>query len=192
MKDEELHPWLQKMIGGDRDAFHIVYEHTRDHVYRTVGFLANQKQDILDIASEVYIELFKSLPKYDFQQPFRSWFNGLIIRQVHNWNRKLWRKLKLFQRSKLLETGQVGANSEDLLLQDEHRQDLFTCVNKLPYKLRVVIVLRYYHEQTLEEIASLLTIPVGTVKSRHYHALQKLRKEKVQLIKNEEASLHVH
>lgn len=192
MQENELQLWIRKMIKGDQQAFQIIYEHTRDHVYRTVTFLVSNQQDVSDIVSEVYIELFKSLPNYDYNQSFRSWLNGLIIRQVSHWKRKEWRKLRLFERRKLLELEVPNQKYEDKLVRDENDQELTSCVKRLPYKLRVVIILRYYQDHSMEEIATLLNIPVGTVKSRHHNALKKLRKTAEHPFNSEEGSVNVH
>ncbi|MNI23282.1 ECF RNA polymerase sigma factor RpoE [compost metagenome] len=98
------------------------------------------------------------------------------MRQTHNWNRRLWRKWRLFERSKLLDMSDRAPDSEDLYLRTELYQDLLKQVHRLSYKFRSVIVLRYYQDCTFEEISKLLDIPEGTAKSRHRLALQKLRK----------------
>ena len=61
-------------------------------------------------------------------------------------------------------------------MQTDLQQELFNLVRQLSYKLRVVVILRYFHDYALEEIADMLQIPVGTVKSRHHLALKELRK----------------
>ncbi|MNH35028.1 ECF RNA polymerase sigma factor SigW [compost metagenome] len=64
---------------------------------------------------------------------------------------------------------------EEGLFREESQQEILAFVDRLSNKLREVIVLRYYHESSFEEIATLLRIPVGTVKSRHHAAIRKLR-----------------
>lgn len=173
---DKLQDDLRRLKEGDKDAFHTVYEQTKDHVYRTVAMLVNNKQDVHDVISEVYAELFQSVARYDAQKPFRAWLTGIVIRQAHNWNRKLWRKFRLFERSKHYAQEDRTPGSEELLLQQEEQGELIRLVQKLPYKQRIVVVLRYYQQCAFEEIAEHLGIPVGTVKSRHHHALDKLRK----------------
>ncbi|GIO28913.1 hypothetical protein J2TS6_00540 [Paenibacillus albilobatus] len=66
--------------------------------------------------------------------------------------------------------------TDEAVLQSEMQHELFSLVRQLSYKLRVVVILRYFHDYALEEIADILQIPVGTVKSRHHLALKELRK----------------
>jgi len=189
MTDATIHEWIRKTKDGSEEAFRVVYEQSKGHVYSTVSLLINNKEDVYDVVNEVYVELFKSLPNYDFQKPFRSWLTGITVRQVQNWNRKLWRKFRLYERSKSLTLPEQSPDSEDLVLHNEHRSELLQLVQQLPYKHKIVIVLRYYHDQTLEEIAELLGIPVGTVKSRHHTALAKLRKHATDPIADEKGGL---
>ncbi|TDG00394.1 sigma-70 family RNA polymerase sigma factor [Paenibacillus piri] len=176
MPDSSIQEWIQKMNNGNEEAFRVIYEQSKGHVYSTVSLLLSNKQDVYDVVNEVYAELLRSLPKYDFQKPFRPWLTGLTIRQVNNWNRKLWRRFRLYERSHNLATNDPIPDSADVVLLNEHRSELLQLVQMLPYKQKMVIVLRYYHDHTFEEISELLEIPVGTVKSRHHTALAKLRK----------------
>lgn len=175
MNENELHSWLKKLEEGDVEAFDIVYDQLNEQIYRTVYFLCTKKQDVDDIVSEVYMELFKSIGRYDYTSPFRSWLHGLIVRQVSNWNRKMWRSFRLSKRYKLLELEPPTIRVEDQLLKMESNEELISLVDRLSFKLKTVIVLRYYHEYTYEEIAGILHVPLGTVKSRHHQAIRKLR-----------------
>ena len=146
MSEEELHEWIQAMSKGNKAAFQVVYDQSRDHVFRTVSFLVNNKQDVNDVVSEVYMELFKSISRFNFQKPFRSWLNGLIIHQTQNWNRKLWRRFRLNDRNKLLHLDERDSDTEQIHLLNEQNVELISHVRKLSYKHSVVIVLRYFQD----------------------------------------------
>jgi RNA polymerase sigma-70 factor (ECF subfamily) len=64
---------------------------------------------------------------------------------------------------------------DELLIQSEGQQQLLDLIGKLPYKLRVVVLYKYYYDYSNDEIAELLRIPVGTVKSRNSLALKQIR-----------------
>ncbi|MBP1989880.1 sigma-70 family RNA polymerase sigma factor [Paenibacillus eucommiae] len=177
MTEEELKDWISKTNRGDKESFRVLYKQTICHVYKTISFLIHNKQDVYDVVSEVYTEVFKSLPKYNFDKPFRTWLNGLIVRQTSNWNRKIWSRSRLYDRSQLLELVEHAPDSEQIHLQKEHNNELVSRIHKLSYKHSVVIVLRYYQDCSFEEISKILKIPVGTVRSRHHIALEKLRSQ---------------
>lgn len=174
MNEMDVKPWLIRMSQGDEEAFQAVYDLTRDQAYGLIYYLAPNKHDVPDIMSEVYIELFKSLDNYQQEQKFSSWFNGLIIRQVRNWKRKSWRRVRIMERMKGM-SFQPHMMMEDRASHLIDRLELLPMLENLPLKLREVVVLRYYEDCSLEEIAQLLKIPLGTVKSRHHHALKRLR-----------------
>jgi RNA polymerase sigma-70 factor (ECF subfamily) len=190
MKDHEIHPWLTRMIQGDSQAFHQIYQLTHNHVYRLLCFLLRNQEDAGDVMSEVYLNLIKALPSYNFNQSFQSWLNGLIIRQANNWRRKIWRRMRLFERAKSFAMESQVDQSEAKYLAHEQRSEILDLVNKLPYKLREVIVLRHYQDCSLEEIATLLLVPLGTVKSRLHSANRKLRHLVEHHYVHKEASIH--
>jgi RNA polymerase sigma-70 factor, ECF subfamily len=176
MKEIDLDPWLIRMSHGDEEAFQVVYDSTRDHAYRLITYLASAKQDVGDIMSEVYLELLRSLNKYDPDRNFTSWFNGLIVRQVRNWKRKGWRLFRIKERVQSIASELVDRNAEAQLSTLNDRLELIPILQTLPYKFKEIVILRYYQDCSLEEIADLLRIPLGTVKSRHHHALKQLRR----------------
>lgn len=175
MNDKELLLWLDKARLGDESAFELVYQATHQDVYRTVAFLVYNKQDIEDIVNEIYMRMWRSFPKYDPNRPFRFWLHGITVRLVQDWRRKAWRRIRLFERNRQMTSEQFDWTDE-AVLQSEMQHELFSLVRQLSYKLRVVVILRYFHDYALEEIADILQIPVGTVKSRHHLALKELRK----------------
>ena len=192
MQGLDLMPWLQQLKEGDKEAFRYVYNLTVDNVYRTVALLVSNRQDIEDIMNEIYMKLWISIGNYDPNRPFRNWLHGITIRQVQDWKRKRWRKFRLFERQVILEIRPEAQRIEQPVLLDETSQELMAILNRLSYKLRTVIVLRYYHDYSLTEIAELLELPLGTVKSRHHLAIKELRKYCIFLDHREGGDCFVH
>ncbi|MWV46334.1 sigma-70 family RNA polymerase sigma factor [Paenibacillus sp. HJL G12] len=176
MNDQELEPWLDRLIAGDPEALEVVYGLTKKKVYGTVALLVRNQEDVNDIVSEIYVQLWRALPGYDRKRPFLFWLNGIVIRQVHNWRRQVWRRFRLHERNdRLGEFPQVEMPDEALERSESHRK-IREAINRLPYKLRTVVIYRYYYDYTYEQIAELLRIPPGTAKSRVHLAIRQLRK----------------
>jgi len=174
MKDIDLQTWLIRMSQG---AFQVVYESTKAHTYKLIYYLAPNKQEVGDIMSEVYMQLFKSLENYDYEKNFSSWFNGLIVYQVRNWKRRSWRRFRIFEKLVSVASDKHDYITEDRMKVINDRLDLMPILETLSQKLKEVIVLKYYQDYSYEDIAKLLIIPVGTVKSRHHLALKQLRSQ---------------
>lgn len=165
------------MESGDQEAFQVIYEYTCKDIYKTVVFLVgSQNEDVDDIVNEVYIQMWKSVTNYDMNRSFRFWLHGLVVKQVQEWRRKSWRRFRIFEKKKMYEQDRSYVMHEDIL-HKETRNELVEIVQKLSYKHREVIIMRYFHEYSMEEIAALLQIPIGTVKSRLHTALKRLRAE---------------
>ncbi|GKS11699.1 RNA polymerase sigma factor [Paenibacillus chitinolyticus] len=175
MNDEQLEHWLDRLAAGDQEAMEEIYRMTRRKVYGTVAVLVSNKEDVNDIVSEIYCQLWRALPGYDRSRPFHFWLNGIIIRQVSSWRRQLWRRFRLTDKTSRLSEEPHVETPDEALAGNELRQDMRDALNRLPYKLRVVVIYRYFYEYTYDEIAELLAIPPGTVKSRVHLALKRLR-----------------
>ncbi|WP_232697527.1 RNA polymerase sigma factor [Brevibacillus daliensis] len=140
-------------------------------VYRTAYFLTKSKSMADDITQETFIRMIKKFHLYDPTKPIEPWIYRITI----NITRNMIRKQKLLNL--------VGFTSnfseeevETKILKNERKDELWSVINLLPHKSKEVIILHFYSELTLEEVANSLEIPLGTCKSRLNYALTKLRK----------------
>ncbi|WP_057761814.1 sigma-70 family RNA polymerase sigma factor [Cytobacillus praedii] len=177
MQSEYMYQLLTKMKDGDQQAFHKIYDATYQDVYRTVCFMVDHQQDREDVMNEIYMQMWTSLATYDTNRPFHFWLHGLVIRQVQRFRVKSWRRFRIFERIRGF-SQEESHWDQPAVLTDGTNQLISQAIQKLTDKQRAVIILRFYHDYTLEEIATLLDIPLGTVKSRYHAALQSLRKNK--------------
>lgn len=183
MKDETVYTDLiQLTLSGNKEAYSELYDVTIHEVYKTAHFLIDDKADVDDVVQEIYIQLYESLRKYDSEKPFRPWLIGLVIKQIHSYRRKRWMRLRIIKKAEEQRTPVQSDFSNDVVSKISNRK-LIELIHKLPYKLKQVIILRYLHDYSQEEVAEILHIPIGTVKSRIHAALKKLRqKEQVEEI----------
>ncbi|KZE80089.1 RNA polymerase subunit sigma [Paenibacillus elgii] len=187
MDNEQLNVWLDRLIDGDPDAFEVIYGMTKNKVYATVAALVAHPADVNDIVSEIYYQLWRALPSYDRTRPFLFWLNGIVIRQIHSWRRQLWRRFRLLEKKNRLSVEPHVERPEEPVLENESQKEMQRLINQLPFKLRIVIIYRFYYDFSHEQVAELLQIPLGTVKSRNHLALKQLR-QWLDTQANEEAS----
>ncbi|PGK35250.1 sigma-70 family RNA polymerase sigma factor [Bacillus thuringiensis] len=183
MKDETVYTNLiQLTLSGNKEAYSELYDKTIQEVYKTAHFLIEDKTDVDDVVQEIYIQLYESLRKYDSEKPFRPWLIGLAIKQIHFYRRKRWMRLRIIKKAEEQRKPVQIDFSNDVVSKISNKK-LIELIHKLPYKLKQVIILRYLHDYSQEEVAQILHIPIGTVKSRIHSALKKLRqKEQVEEI----------
>jgi RNA polymerase sigma-70 factor (ECF subfamily) len=163
-------------LAGSHEAYGELYDTTIQDVHKAVHFLVGVPSDVDDVVQEIYIQVHKSLGQFDVSRPFRPWLMGLVMRQIHAYRRKRWSHLRIVKKAE---------NCQDTMAYDFSNEiadkisnfSLLASVDRLPFKLKQVVILHYLSEYTQEEVADILAIPLGTVKSRIHAALQKLRQK---------------
>jgi RNA polymerase sigma-70 factor (ECF subfamily) len=152
---------------GDQDAFAALFEQYKNLVYRTAYLMLNDGIEAEDALQDVFVQVYKGLPNYDPQKgAFTTWLYRITIRYCLNHRRK-----KRMDYQPLNETTVVAS----VWMEVEDNEMLQQAIDQLKPKLRAVIVLRYYWDLPYNEIAQVLEIPLGTVKSRLNQALKNLR-----------------
>ncbi|MEC0239997.1 sigma-70 family RNA polymerase sigma factor [Paenibacillus dokdonensis] len=164
-------------LDGSRDAFGELYEVTIKDVYKTVYFLIREPSDAEDVIQEIYIQVYRSLGKFDINRPFRPWLMGVVMRQIQSHRRKSWTNVRAIKKAEQIDQAAVVYDFSSEVINKVSNRSLLASVDRLPYKLKQVVILHYLNDYTQEEIAHTLEIPLGTVKSRIHAALQKMRKK---------------
>lgn len=167
---------IELILSGHKQACSELYEMTIQDVYKNVHFLIEDKADVDDIVQDIYIQLFNSLRKYDGTRPFKPWLMGIVIKQIQAYRRKRWMKFRISKKVEEFEQVIVLDFSNEIIDKISN-QLLVKLVEELPYKLKQVMILRYLNDYSQEEVARILEIPVGTVKSRINAGLNKLREK---------------
>jgi RNA polymerase sigma-70 factor (ECF subfamily) len=184
---------------GDPEAFGILCRELEPRLLRQAILLCGNVSLAENLAQETLVEAWKSLDRYRGGCQFFTWLCAIL----HNRYRNVLRGKRL-----LLLFGLRGAHrneNADLLEQqpeDHARPDeavqsreqaalVRTCVHALPAKQQQVIYLRFFVDDSLEGIAAALRCSVGTVKSRLFHALDKLRRMPALRRSNEQLSRKV-
>ncbi|MGO4533118.1 sigma-70 family RNA polymerase sigma factor [Paenibacillus sp. 2TAF8] len=179
MSEENEYITLVRLtLAGEHEAYGELYEKTVTDVYRTVRFLVHDAADAEDLVQEIYIQAYRSLERYDLERTFKPWLMGVSMRQIKSYRRRKMMQLQFSQRMEQMNT-QTGleADFSSHLIHRLANRHLLEQVHRLPYKLQQVVTLHYLNEYTQEEVADILDIPLGTVKSRIHAALTKLRQK---------------
>ena len=138
----------------------------QQHFYRFAYQYIQNEQAALDVVSNaVYRSLtkYKSLREIDY---LKTWFYRILINESKTYLRKNKRLINLEEISDI-------SHYRDHYHLDEW--NLYENINQLPDKLKTIIILRFYEEMTLEEIAMITKTNLNTVKSRLYKALKLLK-----------------
>lgn len=175
--EPELREAIEKLKAGNQEAFHIFYMYTYQFVYARAKFTVRDEHEAQDLMQEVYLAAYKNIGSLKNTDSVYSWLSGITLRQG----------MKLVNRKKrniLLSEDQEGMfeglpdesrGAEERIAREEEIQIMKDCIYELSEEQRAVILAYYYDEMKVEEIARLLEISEGTVKSRLYHARKRLK-----------------
>lgn len=131
--------------------------------------------DADDLYQETWLKVLRKIEQYDPSKPFEAWLTGICV----NTYRDLIRRKK---RNPMFD-GFSSTEEKDAAITNVSQQekedfsDLHDAINRLPEKMRVTVILHYFHDLDEKRTASALGIPNGTVKSRLNKAKKLLRKE---------------
>ena len=167
---------------GDRGAWeHLVRSHTR-LVYSACYRFTNHSEESRDLTQEIFLRVFRSLHTYDARAGgFRTW----LLRLTRNLLIDHYRRTKKHQALDPLEdqilvleaTPSSGGRADRVLLRREAGEALQAGLQRLSPELREAVILRDIEELQYKEIAEVLRIPEGTVKSRINRGRSELGKQ---------------
>jgi RNA polymerase sigma-70 factor, ECF subfamily len=182
--DEDL---LARFRKGESAAFGVLVRRYERELY---GYLRRYLGDgdlADDVFQNTFLQLYTKIGQYEAGRPVRPWLYTIATHQAIDALRRNGRHqaLSLDQNRKELPNGEVrslvellearGPGTLDVLHGEERRQKVRAAVEALPEFLKQVVLLAYYQGLKYREIAEVLEIPVGTVKSRLHAALVKLQ-----------------
>ena len=176
----------QELIGlcqrGDRESFRLLYQRYQQRVRSTLYQLCG-KTSLDDLVQEVFLKAWKGLPKLRKTQYFSTWLYRI------SWNVATDRRRRLAKDKEKVATGKSGEKNlldyeKDLSnvrdtpdLMRLHYQDLVQRgLDSLSFEHRTVLVLHDLEDLPQKQVAEILDVPVGTVKSRLFHARNSLKK----------------
>ncbi len=171
--DQELVVQLQQ---GSLEALGDLYDRYRQMVYRTALAISGDTDAANDLLQDVFLRLYRFASRIDEERPLEPWLYRMTANLAYTWvkrNRRWYRPLEDLA-DWLVGSGK-NSPSEVIEMQDEW-QRVQRAVSSLPLPQRVVVVLYYLNDLSLQEIADILEVPVGTVKSRLHYGRQALRK----------------
>ncbi len=171
MCEEEL---IRRSQTGDWSAFELLVERYRTVLTRTAYLMTRDRESVEDVMQEALVQEWRDLPSFRPIGSFKSWMMKILVNKI----RKHYRR-KRVSTVALESATEVPENSEGLDETIERREEarlLRQALELLSRDHREALVLRYFNELTVPEIAQTLGCREGTVKSRLSRALSRLQR----------------
>jgi len=137
--------------------------------YRLSGYILADSAEAQDAVQEASVRAWRGWPRLREPERFHAWFSQILVNVCRT-------KLRQRSRRRTVNVDDVDLETGDPFKAALARDAIGRALSSLSQELRMVVVLRYWGELSLAEIADRLGIPIGTVKSRHHAALKVLRR----------------
>ncbi|MXY43186.1 MAG: RNA polymerase sigma factor [Dehalococcoidia bacterium] len=162
---------IAKCQDGDREAFRVLVDRHKDVLYGTALLMTGNRAVAEEAVQEAFLSAWRGISGFRRGRPLKPWLTRILVNGVLATKRK-----KAVPTVPIVESGGNGAPSiSDQTDAIESRLVLRQALDKLDEEQKRIVVLRYFAELTVPEIAETTGTREGTVKSRLHRALAKLR-----------------
>jgi len=174
---------INSALAGDQAAYAELLNRHKRTISQIIQKIVRDRLETEDLVQETFMRAFHSLASYRSEYRFSTWLYKIAANCAIDFLRK--KKIEALSLDKPVDTedGAVGIdlpdrsfNPEENLWEKQRRVSIDEAIESLPEKYRIVILYRHRDDQSYEEIAQILRLPVGTVKARIFRARELLKK----------------
>ncbi|MCG1021785.1 RNA polymerase sigma factor [Sutcliffiella horikoshii] len=172
ISDEQL---LEQMANGDQAAFEAFVHRYHVAIHQYIERLLKDSKKAEDVVQETFIRLLKQLQNKQIPTYPKAW----LYRVASNICKDYWRSAQYRSEDTAKEEMPVTVDQQASVIEiyerQETRKEILNSLKNLSETQQQVVTLRFYQDMKLKEIAEILDLPLGTVKSNLFHALKKLK-----------------
>ncbi len=185
MTDGEL---LVRYAEGEEAAFREIVNRYKNGLYAFLRMFLNRRELVEDIFQETFLQLFNSRESFDKNRPLRPWLFTIAANKAKDALRKWQRKNAvpigtMTDSEELSFDDMLNSVSSDRTMPYEQLQKEETAlrvrriISDMPENLREILIFAYFNKFSYKQMAEILSIPIGTVKSRLHTAVGRFAKE---------------
>jgi RNA polymerase sigma-70 factor (ECF subfamily) len=152
---------------GDDNAFYELLNEQKSQLYKTAFAYVKNKEEALDIVSDTVYKAYISIKNLKEPSFFNTWLTRILINTSLDCINKNSRVVSFEEN--------IRPDTMTILKDNEQLIDLKVAVDKLQGEYKTIVILKYFQDMTLKEIANILQSPLGTVKTKLHRALGELR-----------------
>lgn len=173
--------WVEQARNGNQDAFNKLMEAYYSRVWRFLLKWVKNRDDAEELTQETFLAAWRALPGYRAGSQFSTWLLGIALNLARNHhNRVVKKRLNDVELDEALYLERPGGHDIEPESQYQRKQAMIALqqsIDRLPEDMREVMVMVKLEGMLLEDVASMLGIPSGTVKSRLSRAKTKLMED---------------
>lgn len=162
---------VRRTLSGDQEAFSSLVEKYKDPVFNVAYRMLGNPTEAEDVAQEAFVRAYTQLHTYKETHRFSTWLLSIASHlSIDQLRRRRFLALPLENVPFLEWIADVGPGPEQSALRHETADDMQRILDTLPVKYRAVLLLRYWHDFSYEEIAHTLDLTPALVKARLHRA----------------------
>ncbi len=163
---------------GDQDAFACLMQKHQRRVFNMILRMLQDYEEANEITQEAFLAAWKGLPSFHGEALFSTWLYRIAyhacLRQLER--RKRERALQVAMcAEQVLKRASAEEQIEEIIALRDWQAMVREQMEKLPSRYRLVLIMRHLQEMTYEEMAEVLTIPIGTIKTHLFRARNLLK-----------------
>lgn len=177
--------WIKRVQHGDQEPFGFLIELHQRRVFSIIYHLIRRRDDVEDIAQEIFIKAFQAIRSYNFESSFGTWLSRVSMNHCYDYLRRLrssrvryfWEmgdEARLQLEARAESEGGASLNQEDQTVLKDFTGKL---LERAPAEDRVVLGLKELEDMSVEEIAEIMNLKVSTVKVRLHRARKRMLKD---------------
>lgn len=172
---------IQQVLDGDHEAFAQLVEAYEDKVYNLCLRMCADREDARDLAQEAFVKAWRGLRFYKQEAAFSTWLYRLTSNVCIDFLRQKKRRAAISLTTADDEELQIdipdpAPTPEQQAINQQTKASVSSAMAQLDEEFRLVLTLRVVEERSYDEIAEIMDLKVGTVKSRLARAREKLKK----------------
>ncbi|MBN1955458.1 MAG: sigma-70 family RNA polymerase sigma factor [Anaerolineae bacterium] len=164
-----------RLQGGEIEALGELYELYKNRIFRAALAITRDRQGAEDVLQEAFLRLFTHVDQIRTDVPVGPWLYRVTVNLSCTWLQKRRRRFPLLDSILDQLAAPLHLSPERLVERGEVYEAVQRAIANLPLSHRIVVVLFYLEGLNLSEIAEVVEIPEGTVKSRLYYARESLK-----------------
>jgi RNA polymerase sigma-70 factor (ECF subfamily) len=163
----DLEATIRGCLEGSQSAWRALVDAYARRVFSMAYQFCGSREEAEDRTQEVFLKLHGALPKYDFGKNFTAWLLTLAKNHlIDEYRRTKWEKANRDDFDERVLSQAAASGPEASLVAKETKELIWEGLDRLPADMRMVIILRDLQGKSYEEVAEILGLPLGTVKSR--------------------------
>jgi RNA polymerase sigma-70 factor, ECF subfamily len=184
---------IERAKSGDLHAFGELLRMHQSDAQRLAYVILRHPSDAEDAVQEAFVKVWRSLARFDTARSFRPWLLKIVANEARMRRRSSGQRQRLQLR---LESGyhmqaSIVESPEVVTLELDYMERILHEMENLPEQDEVVLKLRFFLGMSTGEIADILEVPAGTIRSRLSRAIQKLRERVIDDVPRESADTSI-